>query len=160
MYSRASSKCESGSAEPQKRSPTPIPAAKSMASQLTVENSGSSSSLPSLILPYREKASQIQRIKRRLAESMTNQPRLVNIMPVRVEENLASPAVSTIPHTAIRPVKVSAMSSSGFLNTLSPFRQQNSFPLILSTFRCFVKKRISLKRWFANHCPWIMLHTP
>ena len=107
---------------PQKSSPTPIPAAKSMVSQLSVENSGSSSSLPSLILPYGEMASQIHRIKRRLAESMINQARLVNMTPVIVEQNLVSPAVSMIPQVATRPVNVSAMSSNGFLNKVSPFR--------------------------------------
>jgi hypothetical protein len=56
-----------------------------------------------------------------LTESMINQARLVNRTPVIVEENWASPAVSMIPQVAIRPVKVSAMSSSGFLNTGSPF---------------------------------------
>jgi len=74
-----------------------------------------------LILPYGEMASQIHRIKSRLTESMINQARLVNRTPVIVEENLVSPAVSMIPQVAIRPVKVSAMSSSGFLNTVSPF---------------------------------------
>jgi hypothetical protein len=98
-----------------------------MDNQLTVENSGSSSSLPSLILPYGEMASQIHRIKRRLAESITNQPRLVNMTPVIVEENWVSPAVSMIPQMAIRPVKVSAMSSSGFLNKVSPFRYRQAF---------------------------------
>jgi hypothetical protein len=65
-------------------------------------------------------ASQIHRIKSRLTESMTNQPRLVKRTPVNVEENWASPAVSTIPQMAMRPVKVRAMSNNGFLNTVSP----------------------------------------
>ncbi len=106
---------------PQKSSPTPMPAAKSMVSQLTVENSGSSSSFPSLILPYGEKTSQIPKIKRRLTESITNQPRLVKRMPVNVAENPASPAVSIIPHAATRPVRASAISSNGFLNMVTPF---------------------------------------
>jgi hypothetical protein len=70
---------------------------------------------------------------------MTNQPRLVNRTPVNVEESRASPAVSMIPQMAIRPVKMSAMSSNGFLNTVSPFcyikeifiKTENS---LLSTF--------------------------
>ena len=52
---------------------------------------------------------------------MINQARLVNRTPVNVEENRASPVGSMIPQIATRPVKVSAMSSNEFLNTVSPF---------------------------------------
>jgi hypothetical protein len=62
------------------------------------------------------------KIKSRLTESMINQARLVNRTPVNVEENRASPAGSMIPQMATRPVKMSAMSSNGFLNTVSPSR--------------------------------------
>jgi hypothetical protein len=60
---------------------------------------------------------------------MINQARLVNRAPVNVEENWASPAVSMIPQMATRPVNVSAMSSNGFLNTVSPlcYIKRNTF---------------------------------
>jgi hypothetical protein len=66
-------------------------------------------------------ASQIHRIKRRLAESMTNQPRLVNMVFVILDEKDVRPGVSTIPQIATAPVKESAMSSRGFLNIISPY---------------------------------------
>jgi hypothetical protein len=69
---------------------------------------------------YREMASQMYRIKRRLAESMTNQPRLVNMVFVTLDENEAKSVVSTIPRIATAPVKASAMRSRGFLNIISP----------------------------------------
>jgi hypothetical protein len=74
---------------------------------------------------------------------MTNQPRLVNRTPVNVEENWARPAVSMIPQMAIRPVKMSAMSSNGFLNTVSPFRYINEVFINTNYYREIVKKRVS-----------------
>ncbi len=61
-----------------------------------------------------EKTSQILRIKSRLTESMINQLRLVKRTFDSNAENPANPAVSIIPHKAIRPVKVSAISNNGF----------------------------------------------
>ncbi len=43
-------------------SPMPIPALNNIANQDTIPNSGVSSSLPSLISPYRENANQPQKI--------------------------------------------------------------------------------------------------
>jgi len=88
-------------------------------------------------------ASQIHKIKSRLTESMTNQPRLMNMTPVIDEENWASPAVSMIPQIAIRPVKMSAMSSNGFLNTLSPFYYIKEIFIKTKNPQKIVKKRVS-----------------
>jgi hypothetical protein len=81
-----------------------------------VENSGSSSSWPSLIRPWREAASHRQTIRITLTMSMMNQPRLVNIAPTVVAAKAVSPAVSTIPQTAIAPVMARAIKRSGFVN--------------------------------------------
>jgi hypothetical protein len=68
---------------------------------------------------------------------MINQARLVNRTPVKVAENRASPAVSMIPQMATRPVKVSAMSSNGFLNTVSH--------LVVTKKKIFIKTKHPLK---------------
>ncbi len=93
-----------------------MPAANNMVSQLTVENSGSSSSFPSLIRPCRESASQKHRINMTLTVSMMNQPRLRNMIPTIDAAKLASPSVSTMPHTATAPVNERATISREFLN--------------------------------------------
>ena len=46
--------------------------------------------------------------------------RLVKRTPVNIAENPANPAVSIIPHKAIRPVNASAISSNEFLSIVSP----------------------------------------
>jgi hypothetical protein len=84
----------------------------------------------------------MHKIKSRLTESMTNQPRLVNRTPVKVEENWASPAVSMIPQMAIRAVKMSAMSSNGFLNTVSPFRYIKEVFIKANYYWGIVKKNL------------------
>ena len=79
--------------------------------------------VPVFVAYYRRAQQPFLKIKSLLDEGAIGQPRLVNIMPVMVEENLVSPAVSTIPQMATRPVKASATSSNGFLNIASPLRQ-------------------------------------
>ena len=49
-------KCESGSAAPQNTRPMPMPAAKSIANHDVREYSGSASSGPKIVSPFREKA--------------------------------------------------------------------------------------------------------
>jgi len=89
------------------------------------------------------KYSQIHRIKSKHTESMINQAQLVNRTPVKVEENRARPAVSMIPQMAIRPVKMSAMSSNGFLNTVSSFRYIKENFINSNYYWEIVKKRVS-----------------
>jgi hypothetical protein len=49
--------------------------------------------------------------------------------------------VSMIPQMAIKPVKMSAMSSNGFLNTVSPFRYINEVFINTNYYWEIVKKR-------------------
>src|SRR5699024_8356556 len=71
----------SGSAGPQNITPMPRPAAKSIATQENVENSGFSPSLPSGILPYRVKAS-AKRLKSTIvATALKSQLRFVVTQP-------------------------------------------------------------------------------
>ena len=59
----------SGSATPQKTSPMPMPAAKSIANHDLRPNSGSSSSLPSTTLPMGEKATHRENAMQALTSS-------------------------------------------------------------------------------------------
>ena len=90
-----------GSATPQKSRPTPIPAAKSMASHETVENSGRSSGLPSLSLPNRENASHSEMIKNPLTATMKNQSMAPKTRSVIANARLDKPTGSTMPQVAM-----------------------------------------------------------
>lgn len=55
-----------------------------------------------------------------LTVSMMSQPRLWNMVMTIVDAKVASPSVSTIPHTATAPVNTSATISKEFLSLWHP----------------------------------------
>ncbi len=92
-------KCVSGSATPKNIRPMPMPAENIMAIQETPLNSGSSSSRPSGIVPYRPSASQSTKTTNPDPVSTNNQPVLSMTHVSALPEALASDGVLTKPHT-------------------------------------------------------------
>ena len=80
-------------------SPIPIPTLNIIATQDDVRNSGSSSSLPSLILPYREKARKPTKIKNANVASMKTQPNVSMRNPKTAEATAERLSVKNTPHT-------------------------------------------------------------
>src|SRR5215212_2038185 len=80
-------------------SPIPIPTLNIIATQDDVLNSGSSSSLPSLILPYREKARKATKIKNANVASMKTQPNVSMRNPKTAEAMAERLSVKNTPHT-------------------------------------------------------------
>src|SRR5688572_8928933 len=71
----------SGSATPQNIRPIPMPVANIMDTQEKVENSGTESSGPSLMLPYRVKARNAENTRNPALARTNSQPRLLVIQP-------------------------------------------------------------------------------
>ena len=89
----------SGSLTPKNISPMPMPALNIIAIHETVENSGSSSSLPSGMSPKRPIASQITNNTKAEAVSTNSQPIVVTVQSSAEEETLPREPVSTKPQT-------------------------------------------------------------
>ena len=90
-----------------------MPVANSMASHVTVPNSGRSSSAPSLMRPKGEKARPIDVSNNVLTSSMMNQPRLVNCSVATRPAHLPIASGSMRPAAAISDVTAKATRSSG-----------------------------------------------
>src|ERR671921_1690603 len=80
-------------------SPIPIPTLNIIATQDDVLNSGSSSSSPSLILPYREKARKPTKSKNANVASMKTQPNVSIRNPKTAEATAERLSVKNTPHT-------------------------------------------------------------
>src|SRR5215207_4857902 len=80
-------------------SPIPIPTLNIIATQDDVLNSGSSSSLPSLILPYREKARKPTKIKNANVASIKTQPKVSMRNPNTAGATAERLSVKNTPHT-------------------------------------------------------------
>src|SRR5215208_8398150 len=80
-------------------SPIPIPTLNIIETQDYVLNSGSSSSLPSFILPYREKARKPTKIKNANVARIKTQPNVSMRNPKTAEATAERLSVKNTPHT-------------------------------------------------------------